>query len=101
MVQHLVRAGAKVSVRDSQGNTALHLACLHGEVDCAREILANNVEAFDLQQWNYNGEFANQKWTFSYISLRNSSGHIHISPRVINRAMCVFFHENERLFVYF
>ena len=73
MVRRLVNAGAKVTVRDTQGNTALHLACLHGEVECAKEILAN--ESMDLQQWNYNGE-SNEKTRqfeiYSMISSNNS-----------------------------
>nr|WEV88805.1 CACTUS [Ochlerotatus fluviatilis] len=72
IVRLLVVAGAKTSIRDIEGNTPLHLACLHRRTDCAKELLTplNAVELQhsspvaqaaikipqDLEQWNYNGK---------------------------------------------
>ncbi|XP_065093321.1 NF-kappa-B inhibitor cactus isoform X2 [Ochlerotatus camptorhynchus] len=72
IVRRLVVAGAKTSIRDIEGNTPLHLACLHRRTDCAKELLTplNAVEfqqsspaaqaaikiPQDLEQWNYNGK---------------------------------------------
>lgn len=72
IVRRLVVAGAKTGVRDIEGNTPLHLACLHRRTDCAKELLTPlNAMEFqqsspaaqaaikipqDLEQWNYNGK---------------------------------------------
>lgn len=72
IVRWLVVAGAKTSIRDIEGNTPLHLACLHRRTDCAKELLTPlNAMEFqqsslaaqaaikipqDLEQWNYNGK---------------------------------------------
>lgn len=72
IVRRLVVAGARTGIRDIEGNTALHLACLHRRTDCAKELLTplNALEyqqsrpvaqpaikiPQDLEQWNYNGK---------------------------------------------
>lgn len=72
IVRRLMVAGAKTSIRDIEGNTPLHLACLHRRTDCAKELLTPlNAMEFqqsspaalaaikipqDLEQWNYNGK---------------------------------------------
>lgn len=72
IVRWLVVAGAKTGIRDIEGNTPLHLACLHRRTDCAKELLTPlNALEFqqsspaaqaaikipqDLEQWNYNGK---------------------------------------------
>lgn len=72
IVRRLVVAGAKTGIRDIEGNTPLHLACLHRRTDCAKELLTplnalerkqSNPAALaaikipqDLEQWNYNGK---------------------------------------------
>lgn len=72
IVRRLVVAGAKTGIRDVEGNTPLHLACLHQRNDCAKELLTPlNVLEYqqsspaaqlaikipqDLEQWNYNGK---------------------------------------------
>ncbi|XP_047001485.1 NF-kappa-B inhibitor cactus isoform X1 [Schistocerca americana] len=38
IVRRLVVAGATVDIRDRSGNTALHLACLNGDIDCVRAL---------------------------------------------------------------
>ncbi|EAT48252.2 AAEL000709-PB [Aedes aegypti] len=54
IVRRLMVAGAKTGIRDVEGNTPLHLACLHQRTDCAKELL--NPLSQDLEQWNYNGK---------------------------------------------
>lgn len=72
VVRRLVVSGSRPGIRDVEGNTPLHLACLHGQTACAKELLAplNNIELQqvspvaqavikipqDLEQWNYNGK---------------------------------------------
>ncbi|XP_062559450.1 NF-kappa-B inhibitor cactus-like [Armigeres subalbatus] len=72
IVRKLVVAGAKTGIRDVEGNTPLHLACLHRMTDCAKELLTPldalelqqgsraaqlvNKIPQDLEQWNYNGK---------------------------------------------
>lgn len=72
IVRRLIVAGAKPGIRDVEGNTALHLACLHRRNDCASALLtALTVTELqqsspaaqavikipqDLEQWNYNGK---------------------------------------------
>lgn len=72
IVRWLLVAGAKPGVRDIEGNTALHLACLHRRNECAKQLLTPLSLAElqtspavqqsptklpqDLEQWNYNGK---------------------------------------------
>lgn len=75
LVRWLLVAGAKPGIRDIEGNTALHLACLHRRNECAKQLLtplslaelqsslavvvqqqAPNKIPQDLEQWNYNGK---------------------------------------------
>ncbi|XP_053685777.1 NF-kappa-B inhibitor cactus-like [Sabethes cyaneus] len=67
IVRKLVLAGAELGIRDEEGNTALHLACLNNHSDCARELLTTlnplELQQFsttkipqDLEQWNHNGK---------------------------------------------
>lgn len=71
IVRWLLVAGAKPGVRDIEGNTALHLACLHRRNECAKQLLnplslaelqsspaQQNPTKLpqDLEQWNYNGK---------------------------------------------
>jgi len=39
IVRLLVMSGARQTTRDRKGNTALHLACASGDMDCIRELL--------------------------------------------------------------
>ncbi|XP_055541349.1 NF-kappa-B inhibitor cactus isoform X2 [Wyeomyia smithii] len=72
IVRRLVMAGAKLGIRDIEGNTPLHLACLHNHTDCAQQLLtpltlhelSQSNPALpaaikipqDLEQWNRNGK---------------------------------------------
>lgn len=70
IVRQLVVAGADLTVRDHNGNTALHLACSNGDLECVKNLLqplskqesierSNKAKPFrqqNLEQWNYNGE---------------------------------------------
>lgn len=72
LVRRLVLAGAMTGIRDIEGNTPLHLACLHQNTNCAKELLTplstmefqlSSLAAQaaikipqDLEQWNYNGK---------------------------------------------
>ncbi|XP_023270937.1 NF-kappa-B inhibitor epsilon [Seriola lalandi dorsalis] len=38
VVRSLVEKGASLELQDQDGNTALHVACQHGQTDCAREM---------------------------------------------------------------
>jgi ankyrin repeat protein len=52
----LLSFGAQPSVKDSIGNTALHLAVLHGNLDCLKAILnTNNTESLPLDDFNDEG----------------------------------------------
>lgn len=47
-------------MRDRNGNTALHLACQNGDLQCVKEILTKpethlQFTQQDLEQWNYDG----------------------------------------------
>ncbi|XP_029353006.1 NF-kappa-B inhibitor epsilon [Echeneis naucrates] len=41
VVRSLVEKGASLELQDHDGNTALHVACQHGQTDCAREMTKN------------------------------------------------------------
>lgn len=68
IVRRLLVAGVNQTIRDANGNTALHLACGHGKVSSAKELLTplNPVEMQqgvpnlkvpqDLELWNYDGK---------------------------------------------
>uniref|UniRef100_A0AAG5CVZ5 Protein cactus (TOLL pathway signalling) n=1 Tax=Anopheles atroparvus TaxID=41427 RepID=A0AAG5CVZ5_ANOAO len=66
IVRQLLQAGTNQTIRDANGNTALHLACGHGKVASAKELLTplNSAElqqgianvSQDLELWNYDGK---------------------------------------------
>ncbi|XP_058790152.1 NF-kappa-B inhibitor cactus-like [Phymastichus coffea] len=68
IVRKLVLAGADISIRNHQGNTALHLACISGDLACTKaltEPYAENKRNFSskklslpqiLELRNYNGQ---------------------------------------------
>ena len=70
IVNYLILNGANNLIRDYNGNTALHLACNYGLVDCANAIIKpllikdfNNWSTFkflqkNFEQRNYNGKFS-------------------------------------------
>lgn len=71
----LVVAGAKPGMRDIHGNSPMHIAASTGDLDCCRaiteEVTQKEVhdlalgypqqpyQRFDMEQWNYDGEFLN------------------------------------------
>jgi len=59
IVRDLIIGGAKTTVRDRHGNTAMHLACLNGQKECLKQLLApvhHQQIRHDLELWNYDGE---------------------------------------------
>lgn len=38
VVRSLVEKGASLELQDQDGNTALHVACQHGQTECVREM---------------------------------------------------------------
>jgi ankyrin repeat protein len=53
----LISFGAQPSVKDSNGNTALHLAVLHGNLECVKAILnTNSIESLPLDDFNDEGK---------------------------------------------
>lgn len=53
----LISFGAQPSVKDRNGNTALHLAVLHGNLDCVKAILnTNNTKSLPLDDVNDEGK---------------------------------------------
>ena len=38
VVKSLVEKGASLELQDQEGNTALHVACQHGQTECATEM---------------------------------------------------------------
>jgi ankyrin repeat protein len=56
----LLSFGAQPSVKDSNGNTAFHLAVLHGHLDCVKAILnTNNTKSLSLDDFNDEGKCMN------------------------------------------
>jgi ankyrin repeat protein len=54
----LLSFGAQASVKDSNGNTALHLAVLHGNLGCVEAILnTNNTKSLPLDDFNDEGKY--------------------------------------------
>lgn len=73
IVRRLVLVGADLSLRNSRGNTALHLACASGDLACAKALTdplypmernklmpGQKVPALpqNLEQINYNGKYS-------------------------------------------
>lgn len=59
MVKGLVGKGANLELQDQDGNTALHVACQHGQMDCASEMVADlspTLLALVLETQNWRGE---------------------------------------------
>uniref|UniRef100_A0A182QBJ6 Uncharacterized protein n=1 Tax=Anopheles farauti TaxID=69004 RepID=A0A182QBJ6_9DIPT len=68
IVRRLLIAGSNQTIRDAEGNTALHLASSRGNVDCVKALLAplspneiahgaaNTKIPQDLELWNYDGK---------------------------------------------
>lgn len=53
----LISFGAQSSVKDRNGNTALHLAVLHGNLACVKAILnTNNTKSLPLDDINDEGK---------------------------------------------
>uniref|UniRef100_A0A3P8SNV7 Adenosine 3'-phospho 5'-phosphosulfate transporter 1 n=1 Tax=Amphiprion percula TaxID=161767 RepID=A0A3P8SNV7_AMPPE len=56
MVKGLVEKGANLELQDQDGNTALHVACQHGQTECATEMTrdissSRLVPVFETQNW--------------------------------------------------
>lgn len=57
IVRWLLAAGATPAVRDFEGNTPLHTACLQRQNECAKQLLTPlSLTEQDLEQWNFNGK---------------------------------------------
>lgn len=51
--------GASLELQDQDGNTALHVACQHGQTDCASEMVTDvspTLLALVLETQNWRGE---------------------------------------------
>ncbi|KAK1151855.1 B-cell lymphoma 3 protein [Acipenser oxyrinchus oxyrinchus] len=55
LVSHLVGQGASAMLLDRNGQTAIHLACEHSQLDCLQEILGRSQDKLDLEARNYQG----------------------------------------------
>lgn len=58
VVKGLVGKGASLELQDQDGNTALHVACLHGQTDCASEMVTDvsqGLLALVLETQNWRG----------------------------------------------
>lgn len=56
VVKSLVGKGASLELQDQDGNTALHVACQHGQTECADEMtrdvsLSKLVPVLETQNW--------------------------------------------------
>lgn len=73
----LLLAGAQISCRDGRGNTALHLACAAGDIECLRALLCTlpQNQRPPLDQKNYDGE--------TCVHIAALSGHIEIQRLLI------------------
>lgn len=59
----LLYFGAQPSVKDNNGNTALHLAVLHGNLECVKVILnTNNTKSLPLNDFNDEGKCVADFW---------------------------------------
>lgn len=61
VVRALVEKGASLELQDQDGNTALHVACQHGQTDCASEMtrdVSPSKLAPVLEVQNWRGEEA-------------------------------------------
>ena len=59
VVKKLVEKGASLELQDQDGNTALHVACHHGQTDCANEMtrdVSPSKLAPVLETQNWRGE---------------------------------------------
>lgn len=56
MLECLLRARANARSRDRHGNTAVHIACMHGDAMCLKAMLNFNVTKTVLNWQNYQGE---------------------------------------------
>ena len=59
MLDCLLRASANVRSRDRHGNTAVHIACMHGDAVCLKALLNFNVSKTVLNWQNYQGNNTN------------------------------------------
>lgn len=55
IIRQLLLAGIDQTIRDANGNTALHLACYYGKSISAKELLTPADLKQDLELWNYDG----------------------------------------------
>lgn len=63
VVRSLVEKGASLELQDQDGNTALHVACQHGQTECAREMtkdVSPSKLAPVLETQNWRGEETSQ-----------------------------------------
>ena len=56
MLDCLLRASANVRSRDRHGNTAVHIACMHGDAVCLKALMNFNVSKTVLNWQNYQGK---------------------------------------------
>lgn len=91
IVNLLLAAGARVAAVDEDGNTALHLAILHGYIDCARLMLIHDDSSLTIP--NKRGEiplFVSAKGQFSAecpMDMAEFLSRWHILNRPMHRAV--------------
>ncbi|KAK2856085.1 hypothetical protein Q5P01_004820 [Channa striata] len=56
VVKSLVQKGASLELQDQHGNTALHVACQHGQIECATEMtrevsISKLAPVLEIQNW--------------------------------------------------
>lgn len=59
VVKGLVEKGSSLGLQDQEGNTALHVACQHGQIECATEMtreVSPSKLAPVLETQNWRGE---------------------------------------------